>query len=141
MSKIALVNGSSSQLKIRALAERSYTSAWFQKARAYTIAKCDRWYILSPHYGLLEPDQLIDPYEDKFKKLSREEQFKWAERVFNDLRRTQISTMDTLILLASAAYCDLLTPIFDARSFRYETPLAGMGITDQMKWLSDELGE
>lgn len=141
MSRIGLVRGSSTQLKIRALAERSYTSAWFQKARAYAITKCDRWFILSSHYGLLTPDQLIDPYDDKFKEFSREDQFKWAERVLNDLRRTQISSMDTIILLANAAFCDLLTPIFEARRFRYETPLAGMGITDQIKWLSDAVEE
>jgi hypothetical protein len=139
MSRIGLVSGSSSQLKIRALADRSYTSAWFQKARAYAINKCDRWYILSPHYGLIEPDQLIDPYAEKFKDFSREDQFKWAQRIFAELGRTRLTTMDTIVLLASAAYRDLLTPMFEARNFRFEAPLAGMGITDQMIWLSDAM--
>lgn len=139
MSKIALVSGSSSQLKIRALAERSYTSAWFQRARAYAIAKCDRWYILSAHYGLVESDQLIDPYDEKLKNLSREDQFKWVERVLNDLRRVPINAHDSFVLLASAAYRDILAPMLTARRYNYEAPLTGMGITDQMKWLSEEV--
>jgi hypothetical protein len=139
MSRIGLVSGSSSQLKIRALAERSYTSAWFQKARVYAINKCDRWYILSPHYGLIEPDQLIDPYTDKFRDFSREDQFKWAQRVLVELGRTRLTTMDTIVILASTAYRDLLAPMFEARNFRYEAPLVGMGITNQMKWLRDEV--
>ena len=50
----------------RATAARAkdlYRSDWFLKARACAEAVGSCWFILSAEYGLVHPDEMIEPYE------------------------------------------------------------------------------
>ena len=40
-----------------------YRSVWFLKARACAEAVGSCWFILSAEYGLVHPDEMIEPYE------------------------------------------------------------------------------
>ena len=45
------------------LAKDLYISDWFRKPAAYAGRNSDAWYILSARYGLVEPNQVIEPYD------------------------------------------------------------------------------
>jgi len=46
-----------------ALAKDLYRSDWFLKARACAESAGSCWFILSAEYGLVHPDEMIEPYE------------------------------------------------------------------------------
>jgi len=54
-------------------------SELFQKAYDYCARNYDHVAILSAKYGLLLPDEKIDPYDLTLKVMSDSEQIKWAE--------------------------------------------------------------
>jgi hypothetical protein len=42
------------------------------------------WFILSAKYGLVDPGQVIEPYEMTLNRMGRRERQAWAERVLHD---------------------------------------------------------
>jgi len=50
-----------------------YTGSLFRKANAYCIANYDEWFILSAKHGLLDPNDVIDPYDLSLKILGADE--------------------------------------------------------------------
>lgn len=135
MTKICIVGDSRTQLSIRALAENMFTSTLFKRSRDYARSQCDVWYIASAHYGLLEPDELIDPYSVTIDSLSDEERFKVTQRIVQGLYRRGVSTNDSFVILTKAAYSNILEPVLAARSYDARYPLAGKGIVQQLWWL------
>ena len=51
------------QTKPRLSGERSYTSDYFNKMRAYAETTGLPWFILSAEHGLVSPDEWLEPYE------------------------------------------------------------------------------
>ncbi|MZP30421.1 hypothetical protein GTO91_11925 [Heliobacterium undosum] len=56
-------------------------SSLFQKAYSYCLERYDRVYILSAKYGLLLPDQWIDPYDETLKNMGVGKKKEWASSV------------------------------------------------------------
>lgn len=65
MAKIAIINCGSVKKDYACPAKEMYEDGrLFKKMREYVEKTYDKYYILSGKYGLLEPDQVIEPYED-----------------------------------------------------------------------------
>lgn len=65
MAKIAVINCGSVKKDYPCAAKEMYEDGrLFKKMREYVEQTYDHYYILSGKYGLLEPDQVIEPYED-----------------------------------------------------------------------------
>lgn len=62
-SDIILISCAKTQHKHRGPAKDHYCSPLFKEARRYAEAKGALWFILSPKYGLLEPDRPIEWYD------------------------------------------------------------------------------
>lgn len=139
MPLIGLVADSKKQLAIRALAQNLFTAPLYKRSRAYAMARCERWYIISARYGLVEPDRLIDPYEMTLDTMTEMERFKWAELVISLLSRQRLSINDTLVLLGGSAYQSILMPVIQARSYKVSTPLKGLNAIQQLDWLDKAL--
>ena len=58
-----------------------YISNWFVKARTCVERSGQSWYILSAKYGLVEPNELIEPYEKTLKKMRADDRRAWARGV------------------------------------------------------------
>lgn len=58
-----------------------YVSPWFQLARAYVERTGQPWFILSAEYGLLDPDQVIAPYDRMLVHMPADERRAWARNV------------------------------------------------------------
>ena len=61
-------------------------SALFRKASAYCAREYDAWYILSAEYGLLAPDDMIEPYDKTLKTMSAAERRAWGRKVSAQLK-------------------------------------------------------
>ena len=65
--------------------EMYQASDLFRKAYSYAVGNYDYVSILSARYGLLLPDEVIEPYELTLYSMNNEEQRRWAERVFDQM--------------------------------------------------------
>jgi len=114
-----------------------YTSPWFRLARAYVEATGCPWFILSAKYGLVHPDQLIEPYERTLNRMPIEERRAWAGRVGAELDR--LLGVQEVIFLAGARYREFLSDHLRNGGIRVEVPMEGLTIGLQLQWLSNHI--
>ena len=146
-TRVGLVGCASSKLQRPAPARELYTSQLFRKASAYAAATCDRWYILSAKHGLVHPDTVLEPYDVKLgaNRLDTPPIHDWAERVRVQLAEELADVADVadvlLVALAGEQYRTVLRPWLGAAGCRwpFEIPMLGMGIGQQLGWLTHEL--
>ncbi|MHA6897038.1 DUF6884 domain-containing protein [Ralstonia pseudosolanacearum] len=58
-----------------------YLSEWFVRARAYVEHRGHPWFILSAKFGLVAPEQTIEPYEQTLNDMPVAERGAWARSV------------------------------------------------------------
>jgi cytoplasmic iron level regulating protein YaaA (DUF328/UPF0246 family) len=118
-------------------AEELYISDWFKKARSYVesrIGPQDRWYILSAKYHLVEPSQIISPYNLTLNETSRPDRLQWGSYVLDQLRPIA-NAGDLVVILAGRKYREALESDLRARRCRVKVPMKGLGLGQQKAWL------
>lgn len=130
VTRIGLVACAAAKLDHPASARDLYTSALFRKASAFAEATCDRWYVLSAKHGLLSPDTVVEPYDVVLGSAPHA----WAERVREQLAIELRGTPRVvLVALAGEKYRTFLRPC----QWPFEIPMRGLGIGQQLAWLSE----
>ena len=110
-------------------------SALFRKASSYAIKKYDRVAILSAKYGLLLPEDEINPYELTLKKMSKKERNEWAIRVFEQMkRRLNLSKGDRAFFHAGKEYRESLIPKLIEVGVECYVPLEVLSFGKQLEW-------
>lgn len=141
--RIGLVGCGASKLPHAAPARDLYTGHLFRKSAAYAEATCERWYILSAKHGLLHPDQIVEPYDQRLTTRPRTVDGRriatpWAAAVsgaiLNEVGVHGIWT-STFVVLAGSVYADNIATL----PLRTESPLAGLGIGQRLAWLNHAL--
>ncbi len=79
--------------------------------RAYAEANADRWYILSAEYGLVRPDQTLEPYERTLNRMGSADREAWAARVRHQLDEV-LPNRAHVIVLEGTRYRENLIPTF-----------------------------
>lgn len=92
-------------------AEEMYTSDLFKKSLRYA-KKADKVYILSAKYGLLKLDEVISPYQETLNTKTKEQQKKWAYKVYLQLKQEHIDFKETAIFLCGENYRRYLMQLF-----------------------------
>jgi len=134
MNKICLVSCVSAKMPDRAPARDLYLSPLFQKARAYATSRFDGWRILSAKYGLLLPDQIVDPYDQTLKRTPKEARLAWADHVFKSIY-SSVPTDAILAFVAGEYYRETLLPKLNQQGYTTRVPLEGLSIGLQLSWL------
>jgi hypothetical protein len=81
-SKTLCIVSCTARKRERALpAEELYSSDLFFKSRRFAQANFDSWLILSAKHGLIEPGELIEPYDQKLGSLNKAERSSLSELV------------------------------------------------------------
>ena len=133
---IVLVSCVKSKRDHRCRAGDMYTSALFQKMMAYAESlKPKRIFILSAKYGLLTPDDVIEPYEQTLKKMKTAERRSWAQKVISALRQCCDLEEDQFVFLAGEAYRENLVPHIR----HYTVPMEGLAFGRQLQWLERQV--
>lgn len=123
------------KLPHQAPAAELYISDWFRKARAYVEQLGAPWRILSAEHGLLDPRQVVAPYDTTLARMSAAQRRAWAARVRAQLD-TELGGPRPVVFLAGRLYRDeLLTWPSSAA-----VPMAGLGIGSQKAWLAARAG-
>jgi DGQHR domain-containing protein len=116
-------------------ARELYASPLFRLASRFCSATCDRWFVLSARHGLVDPDQVIAPYDVSLSGLNRGDRQAWADLVVEQLwRRGLLGSGHRFLLHAGADYADLLAARLGA-----EQPLRGLAIGQRLAWYRQAL--
>jgi cytoplasmic iron level regulating protein YaaA (DUF328/UPF0246 family) len=108
----------------------------FHKMMAYAQRlKPKRIFILSAKYGLLSPDDMIEPYEQTLKTMKTAERRTWAQGVLSALRQNCDLDADTFVFLAGDAYRQNLVPHIK----HYTVPMEGLAFGKQLQWLERQV--
>jgi hypothetical protein len=146
-TRVGLVGCASTKLKHPAPARELYTSQLFRKASAFAEATCDRWYVLSAKHGLVAPDRVLAPYDVKLGRAHRDPDkdappiHDWAKRVawqlaevLDDYALAEVE----IVVLAGEQYRTFLRY---AAGWRFEVPMKGLGLGEQLGWLTRALSD
>ena len=107
----------------------------FKKAYSYATKNYDVVAILSAKYGLLFPDDRIEPYDLTLNDMSSHQRKKWTEQVFNQMRnRLGLQDFHKAFFHAGKKYREHLIPKLKNIGIQCEVPLEHLGIGEQMAW-------
>jgi hypothetical protein len=128
--------------KLQTCAARElYVSSWFLKARRYVEESGCRWFILSAEYGIVAPDQLIDPYERTLNRMPLAERRIWADHVYEQLISI-VPELSHVVFLAGERYREFLVRHLTDHKITLSVPMEGLTIGRQLSWLnSHSLGK
>lgn len=132
---VVLVGCVKSKLGRPAQARDLYTSALFRKARAYAEATGAEWFILSAEHGLVEPEQVIEPYELHLSSTSRAYRAEWGRRVVHDLQANLGDPRSKVIEVhAGKAYLEAVRKGLVEAGATVVEPLAGLTMGERLAW-------
>lgn len=139
MTRVFLVACSAGKVKANSLPARDlYNSQLFTLARRYAERSNDSWFILSAKFGLLDPAQLVEPYDESLNDKSTSERADWGSAVEAQLSERLHSSVE-LVMLAGRAYRDPLQYRLEAKGHIVTVPMMGMAIGKQLQFLSRSL--
>jgi hypothetical protein len=138
MTTIALVSCVKQKREVACRARDLYVSSLFRKSVAYAASKADRWFILSAKYGLVDPDEVIEPHEQTLNSASAAERREWAASVHRQMAHRGLLDSEPIFLwLAGRKYQEHLARLL--RDFRQQDPLAGLRMGERMQWLNTRI--
>ena len=127
--RVGLVSCVKSKLSLPTAARDLYTSALFRGARRFVEGSCDRWFILSAEHGLVDPDQILAPYERTLTTASPAVRREWSRGVLAQLAEQLGRDLSSHVfeVHAGAAYANFgLVDGLVALGARVEQPLEGL---------------
>lgn len=150
--RIGLVACSKMKLARPAPARELYTSPLFRAASIYCEATYDRWLILSALHGLMEPDQVIEPYDVTLRGMPQARQLEWIARVVAQGLargwRLQCAPRPHGVPVSPDLWGDFVLYLHAGELYRrafwsdsVHVPLAGLGIGRQLQWYAERARE
>jgi len=145
MSKTIVLVGCSKRKSASACpAKELYQGNLFKAARAYAEKFGEDWRILSAYHEMLNPDQLISPYDTSLHDLSKTDLDLWGYACAYQIRRHAFSQgYKKVVILAGSLYRNAIMPYLRecevTQEITIETPLMHMGIGQQIAWLKGEV--
>ena len=133
---IVLISCAKCQHRHQGPAKDHYYSSLFQKARKYAEESGASWYILSPKYGLLEPDRPIEWYDVDITHYSAHERRQLSQEFVDSLLQRVGSVRGKVIEIhAGKKYIDngLEDGLRQAGAI-VRKPLAGLGHGERLRW-------
>lgn len=103
--RVGLVGCVKSKGFFNAPARDLYISTLFKGRRRYVESSCDRWFVLSAKHGLVDPQEIIEPYDVALSQQTVMYQARWSDQVLRQLQEQlgDVSGM-TFEIHAGAAY-------------------------------------
>ncbi len=133
-SRVALVSCVKQKCGAAAPARDLYVSQLFRGLRRYAETHADIRYILSAEYGVLRPDQVVDPYERTLNTMPKRDRLAWAEKVEQQLLGLLPAGAE-VILLAGQRYREDIEPFLRKSGYSVSVPLQGLQIGKQLQRL------
>jgi hypothetical protein len=144
MNTVYLVSCCGEKLQHPAPARDLYVSQLFKLARAYVESTGERWVILSALWGMVLPDQVVEPY-DRRMPTTRASRAMWGNMTAHQLLDLAAGEPTRFVSLCGSDYTNPLgalegtmrLSIYYPTGHRIEYPLDGLGIGKRLRWLKD----
>ena len=112
-----------------------YISGLFRRRRRYAEASGRQWMVLSSKYGLIDPEDVIDPYDFRVSDMDRSKRETWGRKIAEKLGdRFGGLQGKTFEVHAGADYVNALRPHLMREGAELVTPLSGLRIGEQLQW-------
>ena len=92
--RIGLVGCVKQKLSVAAAAQGLYISPLFRADGARREKTCDDWLILSAKHGLVDKQEVLEPYDVTLKTAPTVERGRWSREVLNERKRVADSVVD-----------------------------------------------
>lgn len=133
---VVLISCVSKKRCVKSMAKEMYISPLFKGAYKYAKKiNADKIFILSAKYGLLEENDMIEPYNETLNKKKNSEVKQWAEKVLAQLSLKSDLKFDEFVFLAGERYRKYLVDEIEHVSI----PLKGMPIGRQLSFYKENL--
>jgi hypothetical protein len=110
----------------------------FTKAYSYAAKNYDSVAILSAKYGLLFPDDEIEPYDLTLNDMSSDEVKEWSDKVFKQMNtRLDLCDFDKAFFHTGKRYRQYMIPKLEKKGLHCEVPLSNLGIGKQKAWYKE----
>lgn len=120
----------------RCKAKEIYQSTLFKKSLSYAESlKPRKIYILSAKYGLLELDDLINPYELTLRNANEQQRKQWADKVYQQMCKRGVDFNEETIFLCGKNYRKYLMRLFINAS----APLKDLTIGKQLRFYDQQM--
>lgn len=143
---VALIACTKGKLRRAAPAREMYTSQLFQLSLAYAEQYREQGqppavvYVLSAKHGLLDLDQVIEPYDASLNVMTAAERRLWGRQVADELERRHDLARTHLMFLAGKVYRQAVISSLPAFARHVTVPMRDLtGIGYQLKWLKNNL--
>ena len=126
--RVGLVGAVKSKRRRPAEAGELYTSPLFRGRAAYVERTCDRWYVLTPREGLVDPEWVVAPSEESLTVVPASWRRAWSVRVIDALVH-ELGDLHSHVfeIHAGAAFRDFgLVDGLERRGAAVEIPARGM---------------
>lgn len=131
---VVLVSCVKSKRSRPAPARDLYTSALFSKIRHLVEAQGARWFILSALHGLMDPADIIAPYERTLLTMGVADRRRWAAEVLEALL-PRLRDERRVVMFAGARYREFLIGPLQRKGLEIVVPMAGLRLGEQLAWL------
>ncbi|WP_433799780.1 DUF6884 domain-containing protein [Actinomycetospora sp. CA-084318] len=120
---------------VPAAAKDLYVSPLFAKERAYAESRPIPWFILSAEYGLVAPDEWLEPYERYLPDMSSSARTSWGASVVERLEELA-GPLDAAAveIHAGRAYIDALRLPLRRAGAQLSDPLVGLRQGERLRW-------
>jgi hypothetical protein len=135
-TRVALVSCVKTKRKSAVAAKDLYISQLFMGMRRYAEQNADAWYILSAEHGVLQPDQVIAPYERTLNTMPKRNRVAWAEQIQRQLLGL-LPAGTVVVVLAGKRYREGIVSFLESYGFTVEVPMAGLKFGLQLRWLKE----
>jgi len=137
MKSLGLISCTKSKRNYPCRASEMYSASdLFRKAYSYATKNYDFVAILSAKYGLLFPDDEMEPYNLTLNNMQSQQRKEWAEKVLNQMQN-RLKLEDCKVFFhAGKKYREHLASKLRTIGIQCETPLEGLGIGKQKAWYS-----
>lgn len=140
---LAIVGCGKLKLHHPAAAADLYCGPLFRAARRWAEDNATAWLIASARHGLIRPDQLLAPYDQRM-ATGRDQARAWGFRCQADLSEyiRDHGRPDRVVVLAGRDYVQPLLNFTRLGNLHrggcVDLPLAGLGIGQRLAWLAEQ---
>ncbi|NHJ04524.1 MAG: hypothetical protein EAX90_06855 [Candidatus Heimdallarchaeota archaeon] len=113
-----------------------YTSPRFYWIKKYAISNSKQWYILSAKYGLLKPNDIIEPYDVQLSTLTKKQLEKWVENTVNSINK-KININDKVLFIGDDFYYDALKLKLKEKGYSFQSFMYGKSLDEKISFIKN----
>ena len=136
MKSLGLISCTKSKQSYPCKATEMYSASdLVKKAYSYAVKNYNFVAILSAKYGLLLPEDKIDPYDLTLNDMDSSDRKEWADKVFKQMKtRLGLKDFTNVFFHTGKKYREHLIPKLKKVGIDCEAPLKNLGIGKQKAW-------